>query len=193
MAFQICTVTGAQGLDALPVAKITGYPMEERDYRPFAQAILCVDKETSRLILRMWAFEVSPLPGSELRAVLYLFAQNPALALHCTAVMQEDGVPAYSALLKGKSTPEKTASSVFHAYSGEDLQGVYWGMECALPISALEELGGSVLLAPGDSFPGNFYKTCPHPERPHYGSFTPACWDAPCTAEGMDVLSVVDY
>ena len=56
--------------DALPVAKIIQYPLERADYKPFAQARLCMTPET--LYLRLWAFEVSPEPSSSLAACFAL-------------------------------------------------------------------------------------------------------------------------
>ena len=45
MAYPITIVDGRPQLDSLPVGKIVNYPLEKRDYRPFAQFRLCVNEE----------------------------------------------------------------------------------------------------------------------------------------------------
>lgn len=183
-------VHGTQGMDALPVAKVIDYPLEERDYRPFAQNILCLSDGSLRL--RMWAFEVSPADGSELLAVLYLFAEKD-LSLHVRIAMEREGTPVRRvALVRGDELVAEIADYEFHNYSGEDLQGVYWGGEIGMDIAILERLGGPVLTKPGDSFPGNFYKVQTK-ERTHYGSFAPCNWDTPYVRAGMEQFTVVDY
>lgn len=42
MDFKISLIEGQPVWDALPVGKIIYYPLEKRDYRPFAQARMCV-------------------------------------------------------------------------------------------------------------------------------------------------------
>lgn len=41
---------------------VTQYPLEPRDYKPFAQGLLAV--EPQRLYIRLWAFETPPEPES---------------------------------------------------------------------------------------------------------------------------------
>jgi hypothetical protein len=184
-------VHGTQGMDALPVAKVVLYPREERDYKPFAQNILCVSEGT--LCLRMWAFEVSPTPGSELTAMLYLFEDEP-LALRVHIAMEGDGTPSHRAVLVRDGAEAAVVEGyAFHNHSGEDLQGVYWGGEVRIDLTLLEKLGGKTKTQPGDSFPGNFYKMQSSGANAHFGSFTPTDWDNPYKAEGMGIFTVVDY
>jgi hypothetical protein len=184
-------VHGTQGMDALPVAKVVLYPREERDYKPFAQNILCLSE--GMLCLRMWAFEVSPTPGSELTAMLYLF-EDETLALHVRIAMEGDGTPSHRAvLMKDGAETAVVEAYAFHNHSGEDLQGVYWGGEVRMDLAMLEKLGGKTKTQPGDSFPGNFYKIQFSGVAAHFGSFTPTDWDNPYKAEGMGIFAVVDY
>ena len=44
MDFKISLIEGHPVWDALPVGKIIYYPLEKRDYRPFAQARMCANK-----------------------------------------------------------------------------------------------------------------------------------------------------
>ena len=53
-----------------------------------------------------------------------------------------------------------------HPFTGDDLQGRYWGWLAEYPADLLGEL------APGDSLTGNLYK-CSDGRRPHLGSFFP--------------------
>ena len=183
MTFKVSRVEGEPRYDSLPVAKITDYPLEQRDYKPFAQVSMCVSERF--LHLRMWAFEVNPQPESGLEAVLYLFREKPGTALAVVAV--SDDAESDSSMLLGvfllrdgqeQATPKQIerrfCEILLHPYNGEDLQGVYWGYTVDIPLSLLEEWGGGLLLNPGDSFPGNFYKICDAGPRPHSGSFFPA-------------------
>lgn len=60
MDFKISLIEGHPVWDALPVGKIIYYPLEKRDYRPFAQARMCANK--TDFFLRLWAFETHPSP-----------------------------------------------------------------------------------------------------------------------------------
>ena len=68
MDFKISLIEGHPVWDALPVGKIIYYPLEKRDYRPFAQARMCANK--TDFFLRLWAFETHPSPESVLMARL---------------------------------------------------------------------------------------------------------------------------
>ena len=68
MDFKISIIEGQPIWDALPVGKIIHYPLEKRDYRPFAQVRMCVNQ--TDLFLRMWAFEARPSAQSALIARL---------------------------------------------------------------------------------------------------------------------------
>lgn len=199
--YKVSKVTGEPNFDAVPVAKIIDYPLERRDYKPFAQCILCLGD--TRLSLRMWAFEVSPPETSALQCVLYLYPDRPELALsvrlehsggETVAVSvrpMEDGRERQpSAKAKAALSGGMTASP----HNGEDLQGVYWGMTVSLPLAALELLGGPTALTPGRSFPGNFYKTCADERFAHLGSYFPAAFPhSPYGPVSMGPFQVVSY
>ena len=194
LSFKISKITGAPSFDSLPVAKITRYPLEERDYKPYAQCILCVNNEA--LILRMWSFEVSPLPASSLRCVLYLFRDKPRDAL-CVDIYSTGHVHA-SLLHGGQSAEDGTVLQkeefTTRELGGEDLQGVYWGNTVTIPLDCLRRLGGALDLNPGGSFPGNFYKLCSQEPFVHSGSCFPADFAAnPYARNSMGELQVVCY
>jgi hypothetical protein len=198
MTYKVCTVGEPPNYDSLPIAKVIKYPLEPRDYRPFAQHILCVSGEF--LHLRMWAFEVSPLPASRLECVLYLFAKAPDTALAIVSVPGEADIIGCCLLKEGKELPvspaleRKLQSIAVHPYSGEDLQGVYWGCTIDIPLSLLTEWSGKTLLKPGDSFPGNFYKISLDEQKSHLGSWHEADFSGnPYLPPSMGTFEVVSY
>lgn len=170
MSFQIFKVKNAAELDSAPVALISSYPLEERDYKPYAQCNLCLSGDS--LLLRMWAFELSPPAGSNLMALLYLFEDKPSVALGVTLRPGEEcGFSLYEG---GEFSPLAPPEGFrLHPHSGEDLQGVYWGGLAALPLEWLAGMG-TPRLRGGDAIAGNFFKLCPGPQMAHYGSFFPA-------------------
>lgn len=178
--------TDAQvNFEALPVGKITKYPLEKASYKPYAQCSLCLTGES--LAARMLAFEVAPGADSELRAVLYPF-RDRAAALHLRAVPGAQGVSAWV------EVEEKTMQLPLRSRSrdGEDLQGVYWGWDVFLPLDVLERLGGALLLEKDRDFPGNFYKLRP---ASHQGSCYPANFAGcqPFALASMGSFRVVAY
>jgi hypothetical protein len=200
MTYKVCKVGAQPNYDSLPIAKVIRYPLEPRDYRPFAQHILCVGEEC--LHLRMWAFELSPSPQSRLECVLYLFAKAPDTALAIVSVPGETGVDIVGCcLLKdGQELPvspaleRKLQSIAVHPHSGEDLQGAYWGCTIDIPLKLLQEWSGKTLLKPGDSFPGNFYKICQGGQREHLGCWHDADFSGnPYLLDSMGTFEVVSY
>ena len=149
--FPICMTAARPEFDTLPVMKVTHYPLEPRDYKPFAQGIVAVDPR--RLYLRLWAFETPPEPESRILLVLRHAGRT------LTAAAGPEGV---SAALDGAPC----APLACHPFTGDDLQGRYWGWLAEYPADLLGEL------APGDSLTGNLYK-CSDGRRPHLGSFFP--------------------
>jgi hypothetical protein len=200
MTYKVCKVGAQPNYDSLPIAKVIKYPLEKRDYRPFAQHILCVGEE--HLHLRMWAFEIGPSAQSRLECVLYLFAKAPDTALAVVSVPGDAGVDIVGCcLLKdGHELPvsplleRKLQSIEVRPHRGEDLQGAYWGCTIDIPLRLLQEWSGKTLLMPGDSFPGNFYKICTDEERPHLGCWHEADFSGnPYLLDSMGTFEVVSY
>lgn len=197
--YPVSICPGEPKFDSLPVAKITHYPLEPRDYKPFAQGILCLSE--GRLHLRMWAFEVSPRPTSTLACVCYPYPDAPRRALSMRFEHGEGDLLGLSVdlLEQGKPAPmdDDLQRRLYHGmkhrpHNGEDLQGVYWGMGISLPVALLEELGGAMALQPGAVFPGNFYKLSQDAQLAHQGSHFPAQFpDAPFARESMGRFELV--
>ena len=185
MAFKISKVKGHPKFDSLPVAKIIDYPLEKRDYKPYAQARLCVNEQG--FILQLWAFETHPEPQSSLKAV---FALDPGQDKLLSVEFFPAGEPVL--LVDGKSHP--AGEMHVHRFEGEDLQGVYWGATLTLPHTLLKEIYPGLALAKGDRILGNLYKLCTG-ERPHSGSFTPADFAGgrPFEKDSLDWFDLVEY
>ncbi len=151
MGFPICKVKGHPQFDTLPVMKIIHYPLEPRDYKPFAQGLLAVNEE--RLYIRLWAFETPPEPESRLLCLLRQDGEQLRVEVSPDgATVQKNG--------------EEIAPLTAHPFTGDDLQGRYWGCLLELPRTVLGQL------VPGEHVQGNLYK-CSSGQRPHIGSFFP--------------------
>lgn len=182
--FPVVKVQGHPQFDWLPVAKISRYSIEENIYRPFAQGHLCVSGEG--FFVRMWAFEVTPQPDSRLRVTLQLQPEGPLLAAEVTAagetVFTVDGNP--------QSSEELNPRSI----SGEDLQGIYWGVNLLFPHSLLERIYPGLTLEGEQEIQGNLYKLG-EGKFPHRGSFLPVDFTLPdpLNEDGLGRMVIADY
>lgn len=167
MSFKISALADLSGAEGLMVAKIIDYPLEKAEYKPFAQARLCV--LPGGLAVQLWAFEAAPADQSSLRAVLS--GPNGAVA---SAQLWSSGK------LEVLSGPDATHLSPAPALCtlsplwGEDLQGRYWGGTLVFDRAMLEALWGAGCLLPGGRLWGNLYKLSTNPQKPHMGSLFPA-------------------
>ena len=164
-------ITGDPLWNSLPAAKIINYPLEKADYKPYAQARLCVSNDDFHI--QLLAFEVEPEEKSIVGAAIAPFSEedggkrwfwlstNRSGVLNCKFIDEENG-----------TETDITKNVSVRIYTGEDEQGVYWCSGFTLPLSLLEKLCKKSYLAPGHRMKGNFYKLCDG-KRPHYGSFYP--------------------
>ncbi len=166
MAYPIRWIKGHLTYDSLPVAKITQYPDEPKDYKPFAEARVGITEEG--LFVQLLSFESHPEPESCLKAVLYLQKDLPPVTITGYA----DG--------RFESSPISVKP---HFSTGENLQGVFWGVDVCLPFSQIQSCFPDHLLRVGSSFSGNFYKTC-NGKRPHAGRYV---------LEDTDLFPIVNY
>lgn len=160
----ICTQPEPPKFDAIPTYKITDYPLEKRDYKPFAQAQVC--RTPGALVVRLWAFEAMPRPGSMVEGVF----TAPGSGRRIRVAARADGRRSCAALAAGE---ERELPAEVRPMAGDDFQGEYWGISAAIPREAAEEALG-LALEPGAVVLGNFYKRSDDPEKPHRGS----CWPA---------------
>lgn len=165
MPYLICSQLTTPKLDTLPTYKITHYPLESRDYKPFAQAKICIIPQ--EMLIQMWAFEMIPQPESCLQAVFTIPSSQNLLVLtaqaggKCTCVIRgPDG--------------DKPLDAIVHAFNGEDLQGIYWGITIHLRRAFVEKALGHGCTEVGSILRGNFYKLSNSIKKPHKGSLYPA-------------------
>lgn len=169
MAYPISLVHGAPRFQTLPVLKITDYPLEQREYRPFVQARLCANEDT--FFVRMWAFEAEVLPESRLTAQ-FDFAADGQRYIE----LWMDSAGGHGAALRdGQGAMLRPLEDVrFADFCGEDLQGIYWGGTAELPRGMLEALFPMTKLQKGVILKGNLLKLCENEARVHFGCLFPA-------------------
>ena len=173
---------GSPDFEALPVAKLTCFPLEPRDYKPYSQARICFDL-TGNLHLQLLSFEAAPLPESCMTAVLRASEQDPPLFC-CLNALGEFSV----------RSPQEAHLASAHYFTGEDLQGVFWGGNLSVPASLLADLWPAFQPLPGTTFWGNFYKLCSNPQRPHSGCYYPADFSLPLEdMSNLGDFQIIDY
>lgn len=179
--------------DSLPVAKIVTYPLERRDYKPFAQARICISPKS--VWVRMWAFEALPSDTSSLSVCLNLFPEKSdtfiMLAVnHMGKVSSKTGIGQKHAPLAEQMILPRV--KLFHS---EDLQGLYWGVVFELPRTILEKLYGTNELKAGRIAKGNFYKTDTGECSEHYGCFYSVdfCDNNPYGSKFFGDFELVEY
>lgn len=161
----ICIQPDPPRFDALPTYKITCYPLEKRDYKPFAQAQVC--RTTGSFWVRLWAFEAKPRPQSRVEALFTAPKGNGLLRVTAWA----DG--RRSVIARSPDGEERTLDADFRPMAGDDFQGEYWGISVSIPRGEAEAVLG-LSLEPGAVVSGNFYKRSDDPEKLHHG----CCWPA---------------
>lgn len=169
--FPISMITGDPLWNSLPAAKIINYPLEKADYRPYAQARLCVSNDD--LYIQLLAFEVNPEGKSISAAALAPFSEEDGGRRYFWFSTNRAGESLCKFIDETTGTETDISKNIaLRIFSGEDEQGVYWCSGFTLPLSLLEKFFGKSYLEPGHRMKGNFYKLCDG-KRPHYGSWNP--------------------
>lgn len=174
--FPISMITGEPLWNSLPAAKIINYPLEKADYKPYAQARVCISNDD--LHLQLLAFEVEPEEKSIVGAALAFYPEEDGGRRYFWFSTNRSGALVCKFIDEINDTEQDISKNVaVRIYAGEDEQGVYWCSCFTMPLVAAEQLCGTHYLAPGHKMKGNFYKLCDG-ERPHYGSFYPTDFTA---------------
>ncbi len=186
--------------DTLPVAKLVQYPFAKGAYRPFSQARLCF-VPAKGLFVRMWSFEAEyRCEEFEPRVLLedscmtvclsgdgkrYLQVTLNANAVACIQQCGAQGV------LKEYGSD---CLQALHAFTGEDLQGEYWGVEFLLPNGFWNGELSFVPLKAGSYLKGNFYCTRLDGMKEHFGCLYPVHSEKPVfEPESFGWFEIVDY
>ena len=147
--------------ETIGVLKIIDYPLEKRDYKPYAQARLALTEAS--LSLELLSFEAKPSPKSCL--TLALAPSKKFLA--------EPFVVSIFAEKSLKRSRDFEGEIRCHFFEGDDLQGVFWGARLEIPLEELEGYFGEAIES--KIFMG-IYKTCQEKPFVHYGSLFPTDW-----------------
>lgn len=188
MAFKVKLFPDGVDYESLHVAKLTNFPLEPRDYKPYSQAR--VSFASDGMHLQLLAFEATPLNESRMTAVFNL---TPLYETGCVvAELFADGH--FSAKFFSNDTGALIESASVHTFTGEDLQGVFWGGNIFLPMRSLKALFPNLVVARGQMFTGNLYKVCENSARPHFGSYYPADFNLPLTdPSNFGEFVMIDY
>lgn len=169
--FPISIIKGEPKWNSLPVAKIINYPLEKGDYKPYAQARLCISEEC--IYIQLLAFEVESEEASTVAVALAPFPENDGQKRYFLLSTNRSGIHSCKFIDEQAETEKDLTKHIsIRIYMGEDEQGVYWCSGFTVPRSLLEELFEKAELVPGHIMKGNFYKFC-NGKRPHRGSFFP--------------------
>ena len=168
MAFKISVTAGHPNFETLPAAKVTSYPLAKEDYRPFAQARFLMGSEG--LYLQLIAFEVTVSEKSRLHACF--MPKNETAWI--TLTVSESGIDSFTAWEDGKLLRQDNEAVTVTPIHGEDLQGIYWGVQALIPYETMLQVWPNASFAAGETILGNIFKTCDDPKWEHCGSFFPA-------------------
>ncbi|MEG1448244.1 MAG: hypothetical protein RR048_00735 [Oscillospiraceae bacterium] len=172
MTYKISKIKNDEAnFEAIPVFKIIDYPLEKRDYKPYAQARVAVGKKYFHI--QLLSFEVAPKKESAVEVVMNFFPDEYNKSIY--VAIKGDKTLCYGACNDGciENFPLDIRA---HFYDGEDLQGIYWGADLRISLMSIEELYGKDSI--GDDFVGNIYKTCNAKPHQHYGSLFPTDWQS---------------
>lgn len=164
MRFSISRTDVLPDMDSMPVMKVLHYPLEPADFKPFAQARMCY-LTNQGLFLMMWSFEVNPIcRGDDNDSFLILKLRIEDGKEICVKVNRH-GVYRFT-VDGGLRRPDDIRCKMF---TGEDLQGIYWGCELFFTDSLIKSIDGVTNLSPGHKIEGNIFKTCDDPAFRHHG------------------------
>lgn len=172
MTYKISKINSDEAnFEAIPVFKVIDYPLEKRDYKPYAQSRMAMGK--NHFHIQLLSFEVNPLKESALEVVINFFPSEYNKSMYIA--IKGDKTLCYGACNDGNVTffPFDIRA---HFYDGEDLQGIYWGADLRISRMSIEEFYNKDVI--GSEFIGNIYKTCTEKPNEHYGSLFPTNWES---------------
>ena len=176
MAFKVRLFHGSPDYESLHVAKLTCFPLERRDYKPYSQARVCFSH--GGLSLQLLAVEAEPLPQSELRAVFRFTGDEPPLTLLIRADRSMRilrGAEDVTAVLVAAE------AASLHMFTGEDLQGVFWGGNLFLSAAVMRPTTRASPLLRARPLPATSTSSARGPKSPTPGASTRPTSQSPST------------
>lgn len=166
--------------DVLPVGIVKNFPLEKHDYKPYTQVKLCFSSEGFEL--QLLAFEAKPLKESKIMLVFVI--NNKKLVIEVFSNNE------YSIKADEIEFKEKVK---YHFFTGEDLQGKYWGANLMISSSLLNEYFGNFLIKNGGQIKGNVFKICENSVKPHYGSLFQADFSVKNLYDQLGEFIITEY
>lgn len=200
MPFEVCIQPFPVVWDTLPVAKLIQYPFAKGAYRPFSQARICLVSGAG-LFVRLWSFEAEY--RCEEREARILLEDSCLTACFCGSgeeylcvTSNAAGVLRIQKCREGGVLQEYEPENLeyLHTFTGEDLQGEYWGVEFLVPEQFLQAQLRFPVLEPGLVFRGNFFCTRLDGVKEHFGCLYPVHSNIPAfLPESFGTFEIVDY
>jgi len=108
---------------------------------------------------------------------------------------KESGIDSFTAWQNGKLLWQDNEAVSVTPIHGEDLQGIYWGVQALIPYETMLRIWPDFSFAAGETIRGNIFKTCDDPKWEHYGSFFPADFtlEQPYVPENFGEFLLVNY
>lgn len=180
--------------DGLAVAKITKYPPAKKSCNPFAQARICYEPGVG-FHFRMWSFEVNPvsecreynsediLTDSMLTVLVNFYPETSKKVIQmnfnkdgfCRLRMEKNDkeIEMWPDRLNYSEGDKEFKDFKIERFTGEDLQGIYWGIEFVITCELIAEVYEKERydFKSGDKIGVNFVKECRSIELFHEGGF----------------------
>ena len=165
--------------ERLPVMKIIEYPIEQREYKPFAQSQICY-KINSGIVVKMWAFEVDPLSKTKVNNDEKIF--NDSILSLVISNEDKNRRPRKSIIISinklGAYFFQYSEDNIYkkinddlkvETFGGEDLQGIYWGVYFLVTNEILDKYLGVKQVEGDNKLYINFIKSCNESNHRHCG------------------------
>ena len=163
--------------DRLPIYKIVKYLFKQGSFKPFAQARICYILNRGFKV-RLWSFEVNP-PCEVFQNGSLDILNDSVLSIICNFdPKQADNIIIITCNRNGKYLIRKDDKIEDHelnisCFAGEDLQGIYWGIEFLIAENFLKSILNNFELnfKKGSNIKLNFLKSCNKKDYYHCGGF----------------------
>lgn len=167
MPFKISMHDTNPAFDSLPVVKVTNYPLEKREYKPYAQARFCF--VSGDFNMQLIAFETMPHPQSKL---ICSFNLNPTENKFFIVDIANNNTYNFRVIKNDLECEFSINPITFSMIHGEDLQGIYWGANICIKKEMISEMF-DICISKNMQLKGNFFKVCTDSKHAHYGSLYP--------------------